>query len=153
MAKTRKTSGKPGRGHDGKFLPGTSGNPKGRPRKAVQALHDLQYLLLDAAPGVVARLVISAVSDGDTSAARILLDNLPRVDSRISLDAGDKIKLDSAAGVLDYSKNIIELTANGALSVSQGEAMGRLLDKHSRLLEAEQLEARIEALEAVRDIA
>jgi hypothetical protein len=31
--------------------------------------------------------------------------------------------------------------------------MGRLLDKHSRLLEAEQLETRIEALEADRDIA
>ena len=81
-----------------------------------------------------------------------MLDNLPRVDSRISLDARDKVKLDSAAGVLDYSKNIIALTAGGALSVSQGEAMSRLLDKHSRLLEAEQLEARIEALEADRDI-
>ena len=110
METTRKSSGKPGRGHDGKFLPGTSGNPKGRPRKAVQALHDLQYLLLDAAPGVVARLVISAVSDGDTSAARILLDNLPRVDSRISLDAGDKVKLDSAAGVLDYTPKEISFS-------------------------------------------
>jgi hypothetical protein len=73
--------------------------------------------------------------------------------SALMLEIRYKVKLDSAADVLDYSKNIIELTACGALSVSQGEAMGRLLDKHSRLLEAEQLEARIEALEADRDIA
>ena len=136
-----------GRGADGKFLPGNSGNLKGRPRKAVQALHDLQHLLLDAAPGVVARLVIAAVNDGDTTAARILLDNLPRSDSRISLDAGDKVQLDSASGVLEYSRSIIELTASGGLSVSQGESLSRLLDKHSRLIEVEQLEKRIEALE------
>jgi len=147
MAQAKKPTKTKSRGTDGKFLLGTSGNPKGRPRKAAQALHDLQYLLLDAAPGVVARLVIAAVNNGDTTAARILLDNLPSVDSRISLDSGDKVQLDSAADVLDYSKNIIELTASGALSVSQGEALSRLLDKHSRLIEAEQLEKRIEALE------
>ncbi len=148
MAQAKKNKVAKSRGQDGKFLPGASGNPKGRPRKAAQALHDLQYLLLDAAPSVVARLVISAVSQGDTSAARILLDNLPHTDSRISLDAGDKVQLDSAADVLTYSKNIIELTTSGALSISQGETLSRLLDKHSKLIEAEQLEKRIEALES-----
>lgn len=147
MAQAKKTAN--GRGQDGKFLPGVSGNLKGRPRKAAQALNDLQYLLLDAAPGVVARLVIAAVNDGDTTAARILLDHLPRPDSRISLDAGDKMQLDNAADVLDYSKKIIELTASGGLSVSQGEALSRLLEKHSRVIEVERLEKRIEALESV----
>ena len=147
MAQT-KPKAKRGRTKEGKFLPGVSGNPKGRPRKAAQALHDLQHLLLDAAPGIVARLVINAVNDGDTTAARILLDNLPRPDSRICLDAGDKVQLNSAADVLDYSKNIIELTTSGGLSVTQGEALGRLLEKHSRMIESEQLEKRIEALES-----
>jgi hypothetical protein len=147
MATAKKTTKKSTRTADGKFLPGTCGNPKGRPRKAVQALRDLQMLLLDAAPGVVARLVIQAAGEGDTTAARILLDNLPHTDSRISLDPGDKMQLDSSDDVLDFSKKIIELTASGGLSVSQGEALGRLLDKHSRMIESERLEKRIEALE------
>jgi hypothetical protein len=151
MAAKKKTKGtdKPARGPGGRFLPGECGNKAGRPRKAVQALRDLQMLLLDAAPTVVARLVIQAAGEGDTTAARILLDNLPHTDSRISLDPGDKMQLDSAADVLDYSKKIIELTANGGLSLSQGEALGRLLDKHSRMIESERLEKRIEALEGV----
>lgn len=147
MAQAKKTKGAKGRGQDGKFLPGASGNPKGRPRKAAQAMRDLQFLLLDAAPGIVAQLVIQAAHDGDTTAARILLDNLPRTDTRINLDPADKVQLDSAADVMDYSKKIIELTASGVLAVSQGEALSRLLDKHSRMIEVEQLEKRIEALE------
>ena len=147
MAKEKKENSKISRGSDGRFLPGISGNPKGRPRKAAQALHDLQSLLLDAAPGVVARLVIAAVNNGDTTAARILLDNLPHQDSRIVLDNSDKVKLESSSDVLDYSKNIIQLTASGELTVSQGEAMCRLLEKHTRFIEVEQLESRLEALE------
>ena len=55
----------------------------------------------------------------------------------ICLDARDKVQFEIAGDVLAYFKNIIELTANGALSVSQGEALSRLLDKHSKLIEAE----------------
>ena len=146
-ARGKKREGKKGRDSNGRFLPGVCGNPKGRPHKAAQALHDLQHLLLDAAPGVVARLVVRAVNDGDVSAARILLDNLPRPDSRISLQANEKVKFETSADVLAYSKNIIELTASGGLSVTQGEALSRLLEKHSKMLETEQLEKRIEQLE------
>jgi len=70
-------------------------------------------------------LVIAAANSGDVSAAKILLDNIPNADSRISLDPCDKLKLENSQDVLAYSKNIIELTVNGAISVSQAESLSR----------------------------
>lgn len=70
-----------GRGPDGKFLPGKSGNPSGRPRNELLAhQRDLEgaireHLSADKVKRIINKLVEQA-EGGDTKAAKIILDKL-----------------------------------------------------------------------------
>jgi len=71
----------PERDPSGRWLPGRSGNPGGRPRNAHRVLLDQIAEELDAATGETAlaqilRRLADGARDGDTSAATILLDRL-----------------------------------------------------------------------------
>ena len=125
------------------WQPGQSGNPKGRPPgKGDSAL--LRASIQSHLPQVIDMLVNKAL-DGDTNAASLLLSRglaplkptevtytLPMTDSSLS----------------GQGKSVLNAVASGDLPVTHGASILGALGALSKLVEVDDLIARISALEA-----
>ena len=122
-----KSGGKQG----GRFPPGQSGNPLGRPvgsrNKATLLLADL----IDGEGEDVVRALVTAAKSGDVSAGRALLDRLvpPRKDRPVVF------ALPALQTATDAAKAMAALTAavaNGALMPSEATELVRMVEACSR---------------------
>jgi hypothetical protein len=123
------------------FQKGQSGNPKGRPRGTSKA-DKLRKAIEKDVPGIIEALV-KAAQDGDTSAARLLLDRvipaLKPVDSKVTLPMGGSLSEAGAA--------ILEAVGAGEITPDQAGKLLQGLGAQARVLELDQLRERLEALE------
>lgn len=129
------------RNQAGQFMPGTSGNPAGRPRKAPDPLRER---LAEVAPALIEGLIRSA-AQGDVSAARILLERcLPALKPQESPQA-----FDMPGGALTTQADaIVGQAASGELSAGTAATLLTGLGAVARIRESEELRRRVEALEA-----
>ena len=131
----------------GRFAKGQSGNPAGKP-KGLRSRHTqaLQALLDGQGELIMAKAVEQALA-GDGSAMRLCVERIfpARKDAPISVEVPPLTDIQSVAAA---SRSVVEQVAAGELSPVEGTAMVDLLAKHKTILEASELEARIEALEA-----
>lgn len=126
---------------NGRFTPGTSGNPQGRPKAETTAL---RQRLADGAADVV-EAVLNAAKDGDMSAAKLVLDRLCP-----PLKASSQpvhIALPDDASPLTIANAIISGTAAGMLSPDISAQLITAIGTLCRIEEAEELRERITALE------
>ena len=125
-----------------KFQPGQSGNPAGRPR-GVGTIGKLRSAIEKDAPGIIARLVESALS-GDVQAASVLIGRIlpPMKAAAPSIPNLAIPSLGEASGVL------LRALARGTLTTDQVTAISQLVSALARAKETAELENRITALEA-----
>lgn len=136
----RKQRGKP-------FAPGQSGNPSGRPVGARHKTTLAIEALLEGQHEALTQKAIDKALEGDTVALRLCLDRIapPRKDAPISFalppitTAGDTVLASSA---------LLEAVAAGDVTPDEAGRVMALLTSHKSLVEAGDLERRIEALEA-----
>lgn len=125
-----------------KFLPGQSGNPRGRPKRPDSAA---RAQIEKAAPEIL-EAMIGLAKSGDVSAARVLLDRvmpaLKAVDAPVVLPPGVDLSDLSGAPVA-----VLTALGQGALSPDQAGTIAAALAALVRVREATELEARIRALE------
>ncbi len=137
---TSKTVGRP-------WPKGVSGNPAGRKPGARHRVTVLAEKLMAADAENIVRAVLDAASNGDMSAARMVLDRLvPPAKERplcVDLPAADTLE-----GIAQAQAVIVAAVARGELLPGEGTALAGLLDARRRAIEATDLQARIEALEA-----
>ena len=128
-----------------KFKPGQSGNPAGRPKGTKLWTTKLREELAKDVPGIVKR-VKGAALDGDMAAARILLDRV--IPSVRSESAAVEIPALAAAETLsDKARVLIDAVAAGQLAPSTaGDLLGALAAT-AKIIELDELERRIAALE------
>lgn len=125
-----------------KFQPGTSGNPKGRPKNPkIEALR--QSINVEKILGTLS----DAAAQGDTQAAALLLSR-----ALAPLRPGDEpLKLspvgDSPA---DLAAAVLKALTAGKIGPLQAQAVLGGLASQVRILEATELERRITALENAR---
>lgn len=128
---------------NGRFLPGANNNPKGRPPETVKAA-TLRKRIMKAAPEVVDAL-IEAAKAGDAQAGRALLicacPPLKPVELPVSLP------MDASAGLADQGRAVVAALAGGLIAPGQAASILQALAGIARLVELDEIEKRLSALE------
>ena len=130
----------------GRWKPGQSGNPKGKPPGSGE-VQKLRAAMAEHVPALVAVLVQRAM-DGDIGAARLLLER-----TIAPLKASEETaRLALPDGTLtEQGRAVVAAVAAGELAPGQGAALLASLGTLAKLTEADELERRIAALEGTRN--
>ena len=135
-----------GRDGIGRFAPGVSGNPRGRPRGSRSAKTvALEQLLDDGGADVVAQLVKRAKL-GRPWAVRLVIERiLPRHEKRIELEIP---RMTRASEVAEGVATVIECAAAGEITIDEAREFLKLVELQRRAIETTDLAARLDLLEA-----
>lgn len=127
----------------GRWQPGTSGNPAGRPRGSGEVAK-LRAAIAEHVPEILEQMV-EAAKGGDVQAARLLLERvLPPVKA---VEAAQAVDI-SGETMSEQGRAILSAVAAGELAPSQGATLISALGSLARVVEVDELLRRIEALEA-----
>src|SRR5512143_471448 len=125
------------------FKPGQSGNPAGR-KPGTGKVNEYRKLLESKLPDLVSVLVEQTLA-GEPAALKMCFDRLIppyRPEARpVEFAMPEQLSL------VDIGKSIIESIGTGSISPDQGAAVLSVLAGQARLIEVEELERRIAALE------
>ena len=126
-----------------KWKQGQSGNPAGRP-PGTGKVAALRKQIEEHVPGIITALVAQATT-GDAAAARLLLERvLPPIRATEQAQA---ISLPDGS-LTEQGKAILGAVAAGDLAPGQGAQLLQALGSMAKLIETDDLAARIAALEA-----
>lgn len=124
-----------------KFKPGQSGNPAGRPKNKTPATL-LRQSIADAMPEIITQLVNAALN-GDTTAAKVLLDRVCPVLKPQAMP----ISLPARGSLAEQGNETISATMAGQIPPDIGSLLITALANQAKLIETDDLSKRIEALE------
>ncbi len=138
-----------GKQQSGRFQPGQSGNPAGRPRGARHKATVAAELLLDGEAETLTRKAIDLAKSGDGSALRLCLERIlpARRDRPVSFDLP---AIETANDATNAMAAILRAVAEGDVTPNEGEAVAKLIETHLKAIEVTEIEARLSALEAIR---
>ena len=132
-----------------RFRPGTSGNPRGRPKGSRNRSTIVAERLLDGdVEELVGRLVAEA-REGKPWALRLVIDRIipPRRRSVVELELP---RMERAEDIAQGIAAVIDAAAAGEITLEQAREFCQLLEAQRRILETDELAVRIEALEELR---
>jgi hypothetical protein len=129
---------------NGRWQPGQSGNPNGRPPGSGEVAK-LRASIAERVPDILAQLTVSALT-GDVQAARLLLERvLPPVKA---VELPVELAL-SEGRPSEQARQVLAAAAGGVLPPDQAAALIGALAAVARIAETDELRERIERLEAV----
>ena len=132
---------------DGKpFEQGQSGNPGGRPRGARNRSTKALEAIFNGESEALTRKVIELALDGDTVALRMCMDRLMpvRKDRPITFTLPE---IETAADLTKATKALLQGVADGEITPSEAAELSKLVDAHTKAIEAVDLATRLSALE------
>lgn len=136
----------PVRAAGGRFAPGSSGNPRGRPAGRRDARTVILGELLDGDGAAIVGQLVEQAKQGVPWAVRLCIERLlPRHERRVDVDLP---RVETAADVGAAVASVIDLAAGGDLTIDEARAFLALLDQQRRAIETHDLAVRLELLEA-----
>jgi hypothetical protein len=132
-------SGNNGRTTDGRYASGNPGRPFGARHKTTIAIE----ALLEGQAEKITQKAIDKAMEGDPVAIRLCLERIlpPRKDRPISFELP---KIEDCTGAM---KSLLASVAAGNILPEEGTAVAILIEKHVRIREGSDFEARLRALE------
>jgi hypothetical protein len=132
----------------GRFRPGESGNPAGRPRGARNKATLAVQALLDGEAVGIARRAVELALEGDTTAMRLVLERVlpPRKDTHLALALPPA---DTAEQVQRAMAAVLHAVCGGDITPQEGQALAALLEQQRKCLDTATLEKRLDALQAI----
>ncbi len=130
----------------GRFKPGESGNPKGRPAGSKNAALAALDAIGEGAAQDLLQTVIDKAKGGDMMAARILLDRVwPARKGRAVTFTMPKVT--TAADTVKALSGVLDAVAGGLLSIEEGQGLASILEAQRKTLELTEIEQRLTMLE------
>lgn len=128
------------------WKPGQSGNPRGRTQGAGE-IGKLRAAIAEHVPGIIAGMVAKAL-EGDVGAARLLLERaIPPIKA---MDQTHALKLPDGT-LTEQGRAVLSAVAAGELPPAQGAQLVAAIGQLARVVEIDELERRIAALEGTRN--
>ncbi|MET0087590.1 MAG: DUF5681 domain-containing protein [Sedimenticola sp.] len=128
------------------FEKGKSGNPSGRPRGVQDKRRRYRALLDQHAPALIERAVELAL-EGDTSALKMCIDRiLPTLKAQpltVSIPC-----LENAETLADKSREVLNALSKGEITNDSALALLKAIETTGKIIETDELEARLQALES-----
>lgn len=128
----------------GRWKPGESGNPAGRPPGTGEVAR-LRSVIQGAIPGIIEKLVELALA-GDAQAARLLLERTI-APLKASSAPAHLPYVAAAAGLADKATATLDAIATGKLPPDAGATLLAAIAQAARVVEIDDLTKRIELLE------
>ena len=130
------------------WIPGQTGNPKGRP-PGQSEITRLRASLAGDLPEILAGLVLAA-KGGDVQAARLILERiLPPVKP---IEQAVALQLPEGGTLTAKASAVLSAAAAGDMAPGQAAQLIAALGTLAKICEVDELAARIEKLEAARAI-
>ena len=128
------------------FTKGESGNPSGRPLGSRHRVTLALDALLDGEAENITRKAVEMALSGDGTALRLCLDRIApaRKDRPVPFTLPT---LETAADAKGAAAAIVRAVADGDLTPSEAAELSKVLDNFIRIVEATDVQARLEALE------
>lgn len=141
---------KTGRKQSGRFRPGQSGNPDGRPKGARNKATLAVEALLEGEAEAIGRKAVELALGGDTTALRLCLERIapPRKGRPVVLGLPEIVTVADLAGAQAV---VIAAMAGGDISPDEAADVAKLLEAIGASIERCDLEARIAALEDMKE--
>ena len=144
-----KASGEPdnsGGKQGGRFQPGQSGNPAGKPPGARHKTTKAMEALLDGEAENITRRAIEFAMSGDPGALRLCMERLlpARKSKPIRIDLP---RIDTPADVANALSLVVAAVADGSLDPDDAETLSRIVEVKRRSLETVEHEERLKKLE------
>ena len=132
----------------GKFQPGQSGNPAGKPKGARHKVTLAVHALLEEEAEAISRKAIELAKAGDMTAIKLVLERVlpPRKDAPILFTIPQAATPEEISTAMDA---LIQAVAGGELTPLEGQAIASLLEGQRRILETTLLARKLDALQAV----
>lgn len=139
-----------GSNQSGRFQPGQSGNPAGKPKGARHKTTVLAEKLMQDDAEAIVKKVVEAARGGDLVAARLVLDRIApaRRDGPVRFELP---KIETAAEASKAMGAVLEAVAAGDITPGEASEVGKIVEGFVRTLEANEFEARLRALEEKTD--
>jgi hypothetical protein len=131
----------------GRFRPGESGNPKGRPQGSRNKVSLLVEGMIEGEAEALTRQAINFAMSGDSSLLKALLDRLapPRKERPVTINLP---ALTSPADGPRIAAELLERAASGELTPTEAQGLATLLEAFRRQTELANFEERLAVLEA-----
>ena len=125
------------------WRPGVSGNPKGR-TPGTGKVATLREQINEALPGIVKAMVDRAL-EGDPGAARLLVERV--IPALRPEERPVAVNMTADAPLADQGRALLTAVATGELAPSQASTLLAGLSTMAKLIETDELAARVAALE------
>ena len=138
--------GNSGTKQDGRFRPGQSGNPAGKPPGTKHHATRMAEHLMEGAAESVVQAVLAAAQDGDMVAARLVLERIAPVRK------GRPVTLplptvNTAGDVLAALGATVKAMADGDITPDEAATVAGVLEVKRRAIETVELAVRLEVIE------
>ncbi len=129
------------------WKPGESGNPRGKPKGAINKTTRLALELFEGGIKNIAEVVIKQAQDGDLTAARLVLDKLVPNARERAVELPGLPSTESPAGVAEAQAAILQAVASGDLTPGEAATLSGIVENRRKAIETLELEQRIKAIE------
>lgn len=129
------------------WKPGESGNPRGKPKGAINKTTRLALELFEGGIKNIAEVVIKQAQDGDLTAARLVLDKLVPNARERAVELPGLPSTENPAGAAAAQAAILQAVASGDLTPGEAATLSGIVENRRKAIETQELEQRIRAIE------